>query len=235
MIVLYRGIELAFLGYHPVISTECSCCYLVIKCPFERWCLWRTSHSLCSIFFLWHDCFGSCFIIRFLCSVWTSIILTPLMLTFTQLCFSDRSWTHNWKTIWSSDVNVLWAMQGGTRKHWTLYHPELFLWETKEEISPRFSNQEQLCFYWKTDLISYYGPCESGHGSCIGHWESYLRTLILYAPVIQCSMCFYCAYHPPSWLFPLWNDSLNFPFYLLLLKQFCKFASKLLEVRMLIL
>lgn len=109
MIVLYRGIELAFLGYHPVISTECSCCYLVIKCPFERWCLWRTSHSLCSIFFLWHDCFGSCFIIRFLCSVWTSIILTPLMLTFTQLCFSDRSWTHNWKTLFEA---VMWMCYG---------------------------------------------------------------------------------------------------------------------------
>lgn len=190
VIVLFRRLEVAFLDYCPVISTDFSHCCLVIKCPFERWCLWRTSCSLCSIFFFWHDYY---LWVKFLCSVRTCTILTPLMFTFTELCVSGRSWTHIGRLYLKQRCECVTGNARRYRKHWTLYHPELFLWETKEEISPRFSNQEQLCFYWKTDLISYYGPCESGCGSCIGHWESYLRTFILYSSVIQCGLCFYCA------------------------------------------
>lgn len=37
--------------------------------------------------------FGSSLIIKVLCSMWICIILTPLILTFTELCFSIRSRT----------------------------------------------------------------------------------------------------------------------------------------------
>lgn len=72
--------------------------------------------------------------------------------------------------IWSSCVKcIIIGSVRKHRKHWALYHTESSLCENKEEISLRFTNQEQLCFYWKTDLISFYGPCESGNTSCFGH------------------------------------------------------------------
>lgn len=104
------------------------------------------------------------------CVAWGSVLFWPLLhllLLNYVLALGHRPALKDF--IWSSDANVLRAMQWGTGKHWTLCHPELFFRETKEEISPRFSNREQLCFYWKSDLIFYYGPCDSEHGSCVGH------------------------------------------------------------------
>lgn len=113
--------------------------------------------------------FGSSSIINVLCSLWICIILTPLILILLNYALALGHGPALKDFFWSSDASVLWAMQWGTGKHWTLYHPELFLQETNKEISPRFSNREQLCFYWKSDLIFYYGPCDSDHGSCVGH------------------------------------------------------------------
>lgn len=100
---------------------------------------------------------------------WRSVVLCWAIWLWPLFCLLWLSYAlvlGHWPTlndfIWSRPVKCM--ITGSVRKRrtrQTLYHTGSSLWGNKEEIPPRFTNQEQLCFCWKTDLISHYGPCES--------------------------------------------------------------------------
>lgn len=120
---------------------------------------------------------------------WTLLFWPLLGLVLLNYALVLGHWPTSKDFIWNSYVKcIIIGSVREPKKHWALYHPELSLLENKEDISLRFTNREQLCFYWKTDLISYYGPCEPSNGSCFGHKKLYLWILMSHTSVIQYGM-----------------------------------------------